>query len=408
MRALIIGGGIAGPVLAVALRRVGIDATVFERGSRDDDRRGAWITFQANGMDALRAIDLAGPVESLGYPVDEISFMNGKGRSLGRMPMAARRPDGQTSVMMPRAELYRVLSDQAAQHGVEVEYDREFVGAEYTATGVIARFADGSTAEGDFLVGADGIHSRVRRTIDPDAAPPRYVPVLNIGGYIPGLSVDAPDREFVMQFGTRCFFAWMKTPDGGTVWFANPPMKDEPARGVLSGMSDADWRGWLRELMRGDAGPSARIIEAAPAPLTGWTTYDMPVVRHWHDGRGRMVLIGDAAHATSPAAGQGAAMSLEDAVILAQCLRDLPDAASAFATYESLRRDRVERIVEHGRRSSAQKAAGPIGRVARDLMLPIIFGRAARDGGESMMWLQGHHIDFDAPVAAATAGTRAS
>lgn len=403
MHALIIGGGIAGPVLAIALRKVGITSTVYERGTADDDRRGAWITFQANGMDALRAIGMDDAVRGLGYPMDDISFINGKGRPLGRMPMAARRPDGLTSVVMPRADLYRALADESRARGVQVEYGREFVGAERTAHGVRARFADGTTAEGDFLVGADGIHSPVRRTIDPSAAAPRYVPVLNTGGYIPGLVVDAPDREFVMQFGTRCFFAWMRTPDGGTIWFANPPRKDEPARGALSGMSDADWRSWLRELMAGDAGPSARILDAAPAPLTGWATYDMPVVEHWHDGHGRMVLIGDAAHATSPSAGQGAAMSLEDAVVLAQCLRDCATAAEAFELYVALRRERVEKIVAHGRRSANQKAAGPIGRIVRDLLLPVVFGRAARDGGESMMWLQGHHIDFDRRVTASPA-----
>ncbi|MDR2321589.1 MAG: FAD-dependent monooxygenase [Microbacterium sp.] len=398
-RALIIGGGIAGPVLAVALQSVGIDSVIYERGSADDDRRGAWISFQANGMDALRAIGLAGPVEGIGYETDDISFVNGKGKPLGRMPMAARRPDGQTSILMPRADLYALLAGQAADRGIRIEYGKEFVGAEETATGVRARFADGSTADGDFLVGADGIHSRVRQVIDPGAAAPRYVPVLNTGGYIPNFSLDAPDREFVMQFGTRCFFAWMKTPDGGAVWFANPPMPKEPAKGVLSGMSDADWRNWLRELMAGDAGPALDILDAAPGPLTGWTTYDMPVVENWHDGRGRMVLIGDAAHATSPSAGQGAAMSLEDAVILAQCLRDCSSTARAFETFVSLRRERVEKIVAYGHRGSARKAAGPVARVIRDAILPIGFRRAARDGGESMMWLQGHHIDFASKVA---------
>jgi len=124
----------------------------------------------------------------------------------------------------------------------------------------------------------------------------------------------------------------------------------------------------------------------------------MPVVKNWHDGRGRMVIIGDAAHATSPSAGQGAAMSLEDAVILAQCLRDCPDADSAFATFVSLRRKRVEKIVENGRRGSVRKAAGPVARVIRDAVLPIMFRRAARDDGRSMTWLQGHHIDFDRRV----------
>ena len=176
-------------------------------------------------------------------------------------------------------------------------------------------------------------------------------------------------------------------------------MATEPERGVLSGMSDAQWRRWLHELMDGDAGPAAQIIDAAPGPMVGWATYDLPVVEHWHDGHGRMVLIGDAAHATSPAAGQGASMALEDAVILAQCLRDLPDTASAFTHFEELRRDRTEKIVKLGHRSSASKAAGPVGRVFRDLMLPFMFRRAEKDDGRSLTWLQGHHIDFDAPVA---------
>ena len=398
--ALVIGAGVAGPVLAVALRRVGIESTVFERDPAGAGQRGAWLTFQANGMDALRAIGAAGPVEKLGYDVETISFINGRGRSLGRMPMAAPRGDGQLSQVMRRADLYAAMGELAREHGARVHYGKELTAAVTTDGGVEARFADGTTARGDLLIGCDGIHSRVRAAIDPAAPAPRYVPVLNVGGYIPGCTVDVPPRDFRMQFGTRCFFAWMPTPDGGTIWFANPPMAREPERGVLSGMADAEWRRWLHELMDGDVGPSARIIDAAPGPMTGWATYDMPVVRHWHNSR-NMIIIGDAAHATAPSAGQGASMALEDAVILAQCLRDRPDIPAAFAAFESLRRARVEKIVRHGARSSNSKAAGPVGRVIRDLILPAVFSRAAKDGGKSMTWLQGHHIDFDAPVPAA-------
>jgi FAD-dependent urate hydroxylase len=395
---LVIGAGVAGPVLAVALQRAGIEATVFERDLAGAEQRGSWITFQANGMDALRSIDAAGRVEQLGYDVETISFINGKGRKLGRMPMAAPRGDGQLSQMMRRADLYAAMAELARSHGAKVDYGKELSGAVTTAGGgVEARFADGTNATGDLLIGCDGIHSRVRRFIDPQAAAPRYVPVLNIGGYIPGFTVDVPPREFRMQFGTRCFFAWMPTPDGGTVWFANPPMAREPERGVLSDMSDAQWRKWLHELMDGDVGPAREIIDAAPGPIIGWATYDMPVVRHWHDNK-NMIIIGDAAHATAPSAGQGASMALEDAVILAQCLRDCPGAPSAFATFEALRRERVEKIVKHGARSANSKAAGPVGRVIRDMILPLAFSRAAKDGGKSMMWLQGHHIDFDEPI----------
>ena len=395
---LIIGAGVAGPVLSMALGRVGIESSIFERDQAGAEERGSWLTFQANGMDALRAIDAAGPVEKLGFPTDVISFVNGKGRSLGRMPMAARRPDGQESLTMPRAELYAALGGLARERGAQVTYGKQFVDATSAGDGVRARFADGTTATGDLLVGCDGIHSPMRTLIDPRAPRPRYVPVLNVGGYIPDFSVDVPPKEFRMQFGTRCFFAWAPTPDGGTLWFANPPMAREPERGVLSGKSDADWRRWLHELMRGDVGPAHEIIDAAPGPMVGWATYDMPVVERWHNDR-NMIIIGDAAHATAPSAGQGAAMALEDAVILAKCLRDRPDAPNAFATFDALRRARVEKIVKHGHRGSNSKAAGPVGRVVRDLMLPLIFGRAEKDGGKSMMWLQGHHIDFDEPVA---------
>jgi 2-polyprenyl-6-methoxyphenol hydroxylase-like FAD-dependent oxidoreductase len=313
--------------------------------------------------------------------------------------MAAPRADGQLSQVMRRADLYAALGELARGRGAQVHYGKELTATATTAAGQVeARFADGTTATGDLLIGCDGIHSRVRQIIDPAAPAPRYVPVLNAGGYIPGFPVDVPPGEFRMQFGTRCFFAWMPTPDGGTIWFANPPMAREPDRGVLSGMSDAQWRGWLHDLMRGDTGPAHDIIDAAPGPMTGWATYDMPVVRRWHD-RQNTIIIGDAAHATAPSAGQGASMALEDAVILATCLRDQPGVPEAFAAFEALRRDRVERIVRHGARSANSKAAGPAGRVIRDLILPVVFRHAARDGGKSMTWLQGHHIDFDEPVS---------
>jgi 2-polyprenyl-6-methoxyphenol hydroxylase-like FAD-dependent oxidoreductase len=122
----------------------------------------------------------------------------------------------------------------------------------------------------------------------------------------------------------------------------------------------------------------------------------MPAVRRWHTGN--MIIIGDAAHATAPSSGQGASMALEDAVLLAKCLRDCPDTGTSFDTFEGLRRKRVERIVKEGARSAAGKAAGPVARVIRDAILPLMFRRAAKDGGKSMTWLQGHHIDFDQPI----------
>jgi 2-polyprenyl-6-methoxyphenol hydroxylase-like FAD-dependent oxidoreductase len=114
-----------------------------------------------------------------------------------------------------------------------------------------------------------------------------------------------------------------------------------------------------------------------------------------------MVLIGDAAHAVSASSGQGASPAAEDAVTLARCLRDLPDVPKALAAYERLRRQRVERIVAWGSRMNNTKKTGPVGRVLRDLTLPLILKMAGGSASQNRMaWMFHHHIDWDEPVTA--------
>ena len=114
--------------------------------------------------------------------------------------------------------------------------------------------------------------------------------------------------------------------------------------------------------------------------------------------RSRMIVIGDAAHAPSPTSGQGASLSVEDAVELAKALRELPTIEGAFTAYDALRRPRVERIVKQAARVN-NKAAGPVGRILRDLVMPVLLPRPA-NGGQSRR-AYGHHIDWTTPVAAA-------
>lgn len=396
--AVVIGAGVAGPVAAMALQRAGIHAEVFERHPTGADDVGSWLTLQANGIDALRAVDAERRVAELGFPTRTMRFLNGKGKVLGRLGNGPVLPDGTGSQMIKRADLYTCLRDEALARGASISYGKELTGAHSDGGRVTATFADGTRVEGDLLIGCDGIRSRVRQIIDPEAEPARYLPVLNCGDVVPDFPLPGtPPGEFQMMFGTRCFFGWTAAPDGSAGWFANPPNPAEPRPGELEAMTDADWRSWLLELAGNDYGPMRELIGATAGPIVGWPTYDLATVRHWH--RDNMVIIGDAAHATSPSAGQGAAMALEDAVVLAQCLRDVPGTSAAFATFEGLRRHRVERIVRVGRRGSAAKAAGPVGRVVRDLMLPVLFKRAAKDV-EGSMWMHAHHIEFDRAVAA--------
>jgi FAD-dependent urate hydroxylase len=394
-KALIAGGGIAGPVTAMALQRAGIDAVVYEAHVPGADDAGSYLTVATNGLDALRAIDADKPVLAAGFPTPTNLLLSGSGRRLGSVSNGGTMPDGTVSHTVKRARLYRALHDQATDRGIRIEYGRRLVGAEATAGGgVVAAFDDGTRATGDLLIGADGVHSVTRRLLDPAAPSGRYVGLVNFGGYTPGTDGGAEPGVWHMIFGRRAFFGYVVDPDGGTVWFANVPRPAvTPAERAAT--SPEQWQGQLVELFAGDHGPASDLIAAGALELAGDSTYDLPSVPTWH--KGPMVIVGDAAHAPSPTSGQGASMAAEDGVVLAQCLRDLPTIPEALAAYERLRRSRVERIVAQGARTSSAKTPGPVGRVLRDLALPLVFKLLVTE--RSQAWIYGHHIDWDTPVA---------
>ncbi|GGL49621.1 FAD-dependent oxidoreductase [Planomonospora parontospora subsp. antibiotica] len=387
---MIIGGGIAGPVTAMALRRAGIDSDVYEAYDRGADGVGAFLTLAVNGLEALRLLDLHDLVCELGMDTPRMEMSNGRGRLL-----ASLRQPGRT---LKRADLYRALRDEAVRRGVRVHYGKRLTDAETTADGVRAVFADGSTAEGDLLVGADGLRSRTRTIIDPGAPRARHVGLLNTGGFARGVTVPGEPGTSHFVFGRRCFFGYLVHPDGEVWWFANPPSPREPTPEELAAITPAQWRARLAELFRDDTGPMLDIIGATEHILPGWNTYDFPTVPKWRGGR--MVIVGDAAHATSPSSGQGASMAIEDAVVLAKCLRDVPGTRDAFAAFERLRRTRVERVVAQGRRNGSGKAPGAFGALLRDLVLPVIIRQVDRRNG--LAWMHDHRISWDDRVTAAS------
>jgi 2-polyprenyl-6-methoxyphenol hydroxylase-like FAD-dependent oxidoreductase len=395
-KALIAGGGIAGPVTAMALQRAGIDAEVFEAHAPGTGDAGSYLTVASNGLDALRAVGADKPVLAAGFPTPVNVLLSGTGRRLGTVSNGGRLADGTVSHTVKRPRLYQALHEEAAGRGIRVHYGKRLAGAEPAAGGgVVAAFDDGTRVSGDLLVGADGIHSVTRRLIDPAAPGGRYVGLVNFGGYTPGSAGSGEPGAWHMIFGRRAFFGHVADPDGGTVWFANVPRPAvSPAERAAT--TAEQWRRQLLELFTGDAGPARDLIADGYLELAGDSTHDLPSVPAWH--RGPMVIIGDAAHAPSPTSGQGASMAAEDAVVLAKSLRDRPDIPEALATYEGLRRRRVERIVAKGARTSSAKTPGPVGRALRDLALPLVFKFLVTD--RSMAWIYDHHLDWDAPLVA--------
>lgn len=402
-KALIIGGGIGGPLAAAALQRAGIEAVVHEAHSGPGDGIGSFLTLAPNGLAALRTLGMLDAVrEAASFPTTGIEFVNGKGRRLGLLPDGSDQgPPELRTLTINRDALQRTLAEAAREQGVRIEYGKRFVGYTETGTGVIAEFADGTTAEGDVLLGADGIHSPVRRLMDPDAPRPDYTGLLNIGGHVRAEDATAaptPRSTTRMVFGSRAFFGYQTAPSGEVYWFANFG-HDELTREQITARGDRAWKKYVLELFTDDHPDVTALLKATDtARFRPLGVYDLASLPNW--SRGRVALLGDAAHAVSSSSGQGASLAAEDALVLAACLRDLPTPEKAFTAYELRRRDRVERIAAEGRRRGNQKtgSTNPVALFLRDLMLRVVFRMIARFASHA--WINDHRVDFDQRVTA--------
>lgn len=156
-----------------------------------------------------------------------------------------------------------------------------------------------------------------------------------------------------------------------------------------------EWQERMLDLFRGDLPLISEMIRATESPIIGYPIYDISTQPIWQ--KGPVVLVGDAIHAVSPGAGQGASLAVEDAIVLAKCLRDREDHALAFATYERLRRARVEHMVQYGRSlGQAKIMTNPIQVWFRDLLMPFFLKRFANPA--ALDWVYSYKVDWDEHV----------
>jgi 2-polyprenyl-6-methoxyphenol hydroxylase-like FAD-dependent oxidoreductase len=384
--AVIIGAGIAGPALGIALQRASLEPVVCEASDTPRDDVGAFLNLAPNGINALRTLGLEHIIDGLGFQNDRLVFHNEAGRVLADAPVGG--------VTIMRGALSRALRAAAERAGVRFEFGKALASIDERNGGVMARFADGTTKQGRVLIGADGIHSAARRSHFADAPKPTYTGIINLGGVV---QTDLPPTGTAMHmiFGRRGFFGYAVRPGGQTYWFSNFTQREEPSRSSLSNVPAGRYQHDLLALHRGDPSEVSRILHAVSGEIGAYAVYDIPSLPAWH--RGAICLIGDAAHAIGPHVGQGASLALEDAVVLAKCLRDIVDPPVAFATFERLRRKRVEPIVKQSRRTGQQKApAGWIGRKVRDLVLPVFLRR----GAEATAQVYRYELNWDEPIGA--------
>jgi 2-polyprenyl-6-methoxyphenol hydroxylase-like FAD-dependent oxidoreductase len=390
--AIVIGGGIAGPVTALALGKVGIAATVYEAYPSTADGVGGTLALAPNGVAALRIVGADEAVTAIATPITRTVMAVDRKRI--DLPGLADVPPLR---VVHRSDLYRTLHDRAVAGGVAIEYGKRLVDAEETATGITARFADGSTASGDILVGADGIRSTVRSLIDPNAPGPQFTGLLGFEA-VARHEVDAEPGTMTFAFGKRGYYLYWPEPGGGTRWGANLPQERPMSLTAARAVPSSDWMRTLRAAYADDdPGRDLMLTSSADELQVVGSLQIMPRLGHWH--RGRMVLVGDSAHAPSNSSGQGASLALESAVQLARCLRDLSDVPSAYAAFERLRRGRVEKVAARAARINQAKAPGAVARMLMPLLMPLMM-KTAMNPEKTIGPEQRYAIDWDAPVMA--------
>ncbi|HEX3813370.1 MAG TPA: FAD-dependent monooxygenase [Mycobacteriales bacterium] len=351
---LIIGAGIGGTAAALALDKAGLAVAVCESHPDSGADIGAFLTLASNGMLALGQLDAARAVAEVGFALTSMRVVDDTGAELATVPLGEHDNPLTRFRCLRRAELAAALRSEAVRRGIPLWHGRRLDSVDEDADGVTARFADGSGERGELIVGADGINSVVRSLIDPAADPPRYAGQRVFYGYTTKAAPPSAPERIDMVRGSSAAFGYAVSPAGETYWFARVPGPELSAAELA--LPPAHWRAELVPLLRRDHTAAADIVAATDERLLVTNAQDVSTVRHWHTER--MLLLGDAAHAASPATGQGASMALEDAVVLGKALRDRATTEKAVETYERLRRPRVEDNVAASARITAGRTTG--------------------------------------------------
>jgi 2-polyprenyl-6-methoxyphenol hydroxylase-like FAD-dependent oxidoreductase len=331
VNALVIGAGIGGLAAAIALRRQGIDAHVFERAPKLTEV-GAGISLWANAVRALDVLGLGEMVRAASQPYEVAGLRAADGEVLVTLPAdELERQFGVITIIMHRADLLALL--QSATPAAGLSLGKTLTAFSQDANGVTATFHDGSNARGDVLIGADGLHSTVRAAVLGDM-PPRYA------GCTAWRAVVSFARETVRaseSWGRGRIFGQVPMSGGRVYWYAT---HNRPA-GLKSNGAKAE----LLHLFGGWHRPVRALIETTDdSAILRNDIYDRAPVSRW--GSGRVTLLGDAAHPMTPYLGQGGCQALEDAVVLARCLGESGVLPQALRDYESVRRPRANKFVK--------------------------------------------------------------
>jgi 2-polyprenyl-6-methoxyphenol hydroxylase-like FAD-dependent oxidoreductase len=337
---LVVGAGAAGTATAILLAERGVSVDLIDV-KPDIAKRGSGITLQGNALRVLRQLRVWNEIAKNSYPFTTLGLRapDPHGTLVAELDdVRTGGPDLPATVGMPRPILASILVDRAAQAGATVRFGTTYTALSQDADGVDVTFADGSTGRYDLVVGADGIRSFTRRQLDIDLA----TDSTGMGIW----RVFAPRPNSVtrtdLYYGGPCYIAGY-CPTGEDSLYAYL-VEDAQERSSLTPEQSLQV---VRDLAESYHGPWDEIRDSLTDPSTvNYTWFE----KHMLDGpwnRGRVVLIGDAAHTCPPTLAQGAAQALEDAAVLAELLLAADELTDdVWATFTDRRAERVSTVVE--------------------------------------------------------------
>lgn len=347
--ALIIGCGIAGPALALFLKRAGINSTIFDAANAPLDHVGLMLYVGPSGCNVLKTLGVYDKVESAGSRCEKVTFNDHGGKNIVEFVQTEHEKDfGSTTIAIKRGDINKILREETESSGIKIMWGKNLKDIKISEDKTVsAFFADDSKVEGDFLVGCDGINSRTRKIVMPDAPSPKFSHSFVVGGTT-DVPVKMPTNTLSFNFGKKAFFAHYAMSSGKKIWWSDVRIPENSIKEKLAIPND-QWKDILLNLHDADDDLFKKLVESTKDKFLRLPISDLPSLPNWHHGS--ICLTGDAAHAVVPHAGQGASLSLESAIILAKCIRDIPDIEKAFTTYENIRRNRVEMINKLSRKN---------------------------------------------------------
>ena len=373
-KATIVGCGITGPVLALSLKRAGIDSVIYEEQEAPLDHVGLVIYVGPSGCNVLKTLGLYEKVKQSGAVCDGVEFNNHAGKNIVSVDLGNHEQRfGAGTIAIKRGEINRILREEVDSQGIKIEWNKRLNGIHITKEdgSAIASFKDGTKSHGDFLVGCDGINSLARQIIMPDAPNPQYT-----GSFVIGGTTDTPKNLTVssnvlsFNFGKKEFFAHCALPSGKIVWWSDTRIPEESVKDKMV-ISDESWKNILLEQHKDDSTFFRKLVRSTNDKLIKLSIHDLPSFDVWF--KGTVCLTGDAIHAVAPHAGQGASLAMESAMMLAKCMRDIPDVEDAFFTYQKLRQGRAKKIKKMSRRNVDMFSTRNLARRwIRNLILAIV------------------------------------